>query len=79
MKNSLETYKETNEPTIITDILQTYINNIVPNIHEFRQLQYDYYTIETEDNKEFKLIKRVNNISSMEHILEDAQVISNTQ
>ncbi len=79
MKNSLETYKETNEPNILTDILQTYVNNIVPNIHELRQLQYDYYTIETEDDKEYKLIRRVNNISSMEHVVEDAQVISNTQ
>ena len=79
MREALNTYNESKEPSIINDIVQRYIQNVIPNIKEQRKLQYDYYEVETEDNVEFRLVKIENSISSLENINEEPQINSNIQ
>jgi hypothetical protein len=79
IKDSYNSYKETKEPVILKDILEKYVNSIIPNLEKLRKLQYDYCEIETEDGNEFRLVKVENSISSMEHINDEPVVNSNVQ
>lgn len=72
-------YNESNDPIILKDIAEKYINSIIPNLEKLRKLQYDYCEMETEDDIEFRLVKVENSISSMEHINDEPVVNFNVQ
>tara|TARA_Y100000992_G_scaffold104444_1_gene67960 strand:- start:3172 stop:4041 length:870 start_codon:yes stop_codon:yes gene_type:complete len=72
-------YNESNDPIILKDIAEKYINSIIPNLEKLRNLQYDYCEMETEDDIEFRLVKVENSISSMEHINDEPVVHFNVQ
>tara|TARA_B100001093_G_scaffold97959_2_gene89989 strand:- start:5425 stop:6300 length:876 start_codon:yes stop_codon:yes gene_type:complete len=79
IKDALMAYKETKEQIALRDIMDRYVGNIIPNLDELRNLQYDYCEMETDDNVEFTLVKVKNSIESMEHINEEPVVNSNVQ
>lgn len=79
IKDAYKTYNETKDSIILKDIVEKYINSIIPNLERLRPLQYDYCEMETEDDIEFRLVMLENSISSMEHINDEPIVNSNVQ
>ena len=79
IKDAYKSYNETKDPIILKDIVEKYINSIIPNLERLRTLQYDYCEMETDDDIEFRLVMLENSISSMEHINDEPIVNSNVQ
>ena len=79
IKDAHKAYKETKDSFILKDIVEKYIDSIIPNLEKLRNLQYDYCDMETEDGIEFRLVKVESSISSMEHINDEPVVNSNVQ
>ena len=81
MKASLDEYKTTRDPLLLTAILEKYKDVYIPLQVTLRSLQYYYYDIEYDDIlEEYKLIKIPRSIASVEQIMEsEPKIISNIQ
>ena len=78
IKEAMVNFNETNEKQYVKDIVNTYIDDILPLNKELQDLKYKYYSIESfqeGDETVFKLIKKKYTIENLLSVFSNPEII----